>query len=72
MQTEVPGPPENLRVVSVFHDSIDLRWDPPTRPNGAITQYRVSHIDCCVQMCYCRYSKFVLPNPVLKLLMHEL
>ena len=42
MQTVVPGPPQNLEVVSVFHDSIDLRWDPPANPNGIITQYRVS------------------------------
>ena len=51
MQTVVPGPPQNLEVVSVFHDSIDLRWDFPANPNGIITQYRVSHIRLLCEKC---------------------
>ena len=37
-----PGPPQNLEVVTVFHNSLVLRWDPPSRPNGIITKYTVS------------------------------
>ena len=44
MQTVAPDPPQNLQVVNVFHDYLGLRWEPPTRPNGIITEYNVSHI----------------------------
>ena len=44
IQTVAPGPPQNLRVVNVFHNYLGLRWEAPTRPNGIITEYNVSHI----------------------------
>lgn len=35
-------PPENIRAVNSTTESIVLEWDPPTTPNGDITNYSVT------------------------------
>jgi len=44
----VPSEPQDLRVVNIFHISLQITWQPSARPNGIITQYRVSFFDSVV------------------------
>jgi len=48
----VPSEPQDLRVVNIFHVSLRITWHPPARPNGIITQYRVSFFDSVVLYFY--------------------
>lgn len=36
-----PGKPTNVRFTEVNYQFIELEWDPPLRPNGRISRYRV-------------------------------
>jgi len=44
----VPSEPQDLQVVNIFHISLGITWQPSARPNGIITQYRVSFFDSVV------------------------
>lgn len=35
-------PPENIRAMNITTESMILEWDPPTTPNGYITNYSVT------------------------------
>jgi len=43
-----PSEPQDLQIINVFHISLRLAWRPPASPNGIITQYTVSFVDCVV------------------------
>lgn len=36
-----PTPPRNLQAASKKHDEIEIRWEPPTKPNGEIDHYHI-------------------------------
>ncbi|XP_059473437.1 cell adhesion molecule Dscam2-like isoform X4 [Neocloeon triangulifer] len=38
---DVPGPPEQIKAVSMTSESILVTWSRPARPNGIITRYHV-------------------------------
>ncbi|XP_030741063.1 neuronal cell adhesion molecule [Echinops telfairi] len=39
----VPSAPSSLKIVNPTLDSLTLEWDPPSRPNGVLTEYTLKY-----------------------------
>ncbi|XP_045876710.1 neuronal cell adhesion molecule isoform X10 [Meles meles] len=39
----VPSAPSSLKIVNPTPDSLTLEWDPPSRPNGILTEYTLKY-----------------------------
>jgi len=40
---QVPSAPSSLKIVNPTLDSLTLEWDPPSRPNGILTEYTLKY-----------------------------
>lgn len=39
----MPSAPSSLKIVNPTLDSLTLEWDPPSRPNGILTEYTLKY-----------------------------